>query len=130
VLLSRHQNAGQNHDIKLANRSFENVSQFKYLQPTVTNQKLIQEGIKRRLNSSSAFYHSFQNLLPSRPLSKKVKIRIYKSIFLPVILCCENCSLTLREVYRPRVFEDRVPGKTFGLKSYKVMEGSRKLHTQ
>jgi hypothetical protein len=31
LLLSRHQNAGQNRDIKIANRSFENVSQFKYL---------------------------------------------------------------------------------------------------
>jgi hypothetical protein len=31
MLLSGHQNAGQNRDIKIANRSFENVSQFKYL---------------------------------------------------------------------------------------------------
>jgi hypothetical protein len=37
-LLSRHQNVGQNRDIKIANRSFENVSQFKYLGTTVTNQ--------------------------------------------------------------------------------------------
>jgi hypothetical protein len=40
------QNAGQNHDIKRANRSFENVAQFKYLGATVTNQNLIQEEIK------------------------------------------------------------------------------------
>jgi hypothetical protein len=38
ILLSHHQNAGQNHDIKIANRSFENVSQFKYLGITVTSQ--------------------------------------------------------------------------------------------
>jgi hypothetical protein len=43
MLLSRHQNAGQNRDMKIANRSFENVSQFKYLGTTVTNQNLIQE---------------------------------------------------------------------------------------
>jgi hypothetical protein len=30
MLLSRHQNAGQNQDIKIGNRSFENVSQFRY----------------------------------------------------------------------------------------------------
>jgi hypothetical protein len=30
MLLSRHQNAGQNHDIKIANRCFENVAQFRY----------------------------------------------------------------------------------------------------
>jgi hypothetical protein len=37
TLLSRHQNAGQNWDIKIANRSSENVSQIKYLGMTVTN---------------------------------------------------------------------------------------------
>jgi hypothetical protein len=42
MLLSRHQNVGQNRDIKIANRSFENVSQLKYLGTTVTNQNLIE----------------------------------------------------------------------------------------
>jgi hypothetical protein len=53
MLMSRDQNAGQNRDIKIGNRSFENVSQFKYSGTTVTNQNLIQEKIKRRLNSSN-----------------------------------------------------------------------------
>jgi hypothetical protein len=68
--LSRHQNVGQNRDVKIANRSFENVSEFKYLGTTVTNQNLIQEEIKRRLNSGNACYHSVQNLLSSRLLLK------------------------------------------------------------
>jgi hypothetical protein len=58
MLLSRHQNAGQNHNIKIANRYFENVEQFRYLGTTITNQNLIQEEIKRRLNSGNACYHS------------------------------------------------------------------------
>jgi hypothetical protein len=57
VLLSRHQNVGQNRDIKIANRSFENVS-GQYLGTTETNQNLIQEEIKGRLNSGTACYHS------------------------------------------------------------------------
>jgi hypothetical protein len=109
MLLSRHQNAGQDRDIKIANRSFENVSQFKYLGTTVTNQDLIQEKIKRRLKSGSACYHSVQNLVSSRLLSKNLKIRIYKTIILPAVLYgCETCSLTLREEYRLVVFENRV----------------------
>jgi hypothetical protein len=80
MLLSRHQNVGQNRDIKIANRSFENVSQFKYLGTTVTNQNLIQEEIMRRLNSGNACYHSVQNLLSSRLLSINLKIRIYRTI--------------------------------------------------
>jgi hypothetical protein len=97
ILLSRHQNVGQNRDIKIANRSFENVSHFKYLGTTVTNQNLIQEEIKRRLNSGTACYHSVQNLLSSRLLPKNVKTRIWKTIILPVVLYgCETWSLTLR----------------------------------
>jgi hypothetical protein len=53
ILLSHHQNAGRNQDIKIANKSFENVSQFKYLETRVTDQNLIQEEIKRRLSSGN-----------------------------------------------------------------------------
>jgi hypothetical protein len=65
MLLSHHQNAGKNYDIKIANGFFENVAQFKYLGTSIANQILIQEEIKRRLNSGNACYHSIQNLLSS-----------------------------------------------------------------
>jgi hypothetical protein len=81
--------------MKIANRLFENVSQFRYLGTTVTNQNLIQEEIKRRLNSGNACYHSVQNFLSSRLLSKNLKIRIYKTIILPVVpYGCETWPLT------------------------------------
>jgi hypothetical protein len=85
------------------------VSQLKYLGTTVTNQNLIQEETKRRLNSGNVCYHSVQNLLSSRLLSKNVKVRIYKTTILPVVLYgCEILSLTLREEHKLRVFENRV----------------------
>jgi hypothetical protein len=69
----------------------------------VTNQNLIQEEIKKRLNSGNACYHSVQSLLSSRLLSKNLKNRIYKTIILPVVLYgCETWSLTLREEHRLR----------------------------
>jgi hypothetical protein len=86
MLLSRHQNVGQSRDIKIANKSFGNVSQFKYLGTTVTDQNLIQEEIKRRWNSGNACYHSVQNLLSFCLLSKNIKIRIYKTTILPLVL--------------------------------------------
>jgi hypothetical protein len=46
MLLSHHKNAGQNQDIKIANRPFANVAQFKYLWTIVTNKNLIQEEIE------------------------------------------------------------------------------------
>jgi hypothetical protein len=69
MVLSPRLNAGQTHDIKIANRSFKNVEQFKYLETTVTYQNLIKEEIKR-LNLGNACYHSVRNLLSSRLLSK------------------------------------------------------------
>jgi hypothetical protein len=73
MLLSRHQNAEQNHDIKTANSSFENVAQFKYLGSKIANQNFIQEKIKRRLKSGNALG---QKLLSRRMQSKNIKIKI------------------------------------------------------
>jgi hypothetical protein len=81
MLLPHHQNAGKNH-----NRSFENVAQLKYLGMAVTYQNLIQEETKRRLSSVNAWYQSVSRLLSCHLLSKNVKIRIYKTIILPVVL--------------------------------------------
>jgi hypothetical protein len=86
ILLFCHQNAGQNHDIKIANRCFENVAPFRYLGTTVTNQNLIWEQIGKRLNSDNASYYSVQDLLSFRLLSKNIKIRVYKTLILPVVL--------------------------------------------
>jgi hypothetical protein len=131
MLLSRHQNVGRNVDIRISSRSFGNVSQFKYLGTTVTNQNLIQEQIKRRLNSDNACYYSFQNFLSYCLLSKNVKIRIYKTIILPVVLYgCEIWSLTLREERRLRVFENRVLRRIFGPKRDEATGEWRELHNE
>jgi hypothetical protein len=71
ILLPYHQNAGQIWNIKIANRSSENVSQFKYLKITITNQNLIWEETERRLNSGNACYHSVQDLRSSICCKKK-----------------------------------------------------------
>jgi hypothetical protein len=124
ILLSCHQNAGQNQDIKVVNKLFENVSQFKYLGMTVTNQNLIQEEIKRRWSSGNACYNSVQNLLSYHLLSKNVKMRIYKTIILPLVLYgFETWSLTLKEEHRLRVFENKVLRRIFGPKNDEVTGG-------
>jgi hypothetical protein len=68
-------------------------------------------------------------LLSSRLLSKNVKIRIYKTIILPVVLCgCETLSLTFREEHRLRVFENRMLRRICGPKRDDVTGDWRKLH--
>jgi hypothetical protein len=97
MLMSR-KKAEQIHFIKTVNRSFGGEAKFKYLGTTLTDQNCIQEEIKCRLNSGNACYHSVQSLLSCRLLSMDVKVKIYKTIILPVVLCgCETWSLTLRE---------------------------------
>jgi hypothetical protein len=97
-MLSPHQNAGQNRDIKSENRSFENVSQLKYFRMTVTDTNLLHEEIKRTLNFGNACYHPTQNFLSSCLLSKNVKVRIYKTTIFLVVLCgCQTRFLKLSE---------------------------------
>jgi hypothetical protein len=72
--------------IRIANESFENVVKFKYLGTTPTNKNDIRDEIKSRLNLGNACYHSVQNLLFSRLISKNLKIKIYKTVILTVVL--------------------------------------------
>jgi hypothetical protein len=64
-------------------------------------------------------------------LSKNLKMRIYKTIILPVILYgCETWSLTLREEHKLRLFENKVLRRIFGPKRDEVTGGWRKLHNE
>ena len=64
-------------------------------------------------------------------LSKNLKIKIYRTIILPVVLYgCETWSLTLREEHRLRVFENRVLRRIFGPKRNEVTGKWRKLHNE
>jgi hypothetical protein len=64
-------------------------------------------------------------------LYKNIKIRIYETIILPVVLYgCETSSLTLREEHILRVFENRALRRIFGLKSVEVTEDRRKLYNE
>ena len=102
-----------------------------YRETTLTNQNSVSEEIKSRLRSGNACYHSVQNLLSSRLLSKNLKIEIYRTIILPVVLYgCETWSLTLREERKLRVFENRVLRRLFGPRTDEVTEEWRRLHNE
>ena len=91
MVMSLDQNAGRIQSVRIDNGTFERAEEFKYLGTTLTNQISIPEEIKSRLRSGNACYHSVQNLLSSRLLSKNLKIKIYRTIILPLILYgCET----------------------------------------
>jgi len=94
----------------------------------IWEQNSIQEEIKSRLKSGNACCHSVQNLLYSILLSKNLKIKIYRTIILPVILYgCETWSLTLTEERKLRLFEYRVL-RIFGPTRNEVTGEWRKLY--
>jgi hypothetical protein len=107
------------------------VEEFKYLGTNLKNQNSIQEDVKGRLKPGNACYYSVQNLLSSRLLSKKLEIRMYRTIILPVVLYgCETWSLTLKENRRLWVFENRVLRRIFEPKRDEVTGEWRKLHNE
>jgi len=119
--MSRDLNAGRSHSIKTDNSSFDRVEHFKYFGTTLTNQNSIQEEIKRRLKSGNACYHLVQNLLSSSLLFKNIKIKIYGTIILLVVLYgYETWWLTLRGERRLSVPENSVLRRIFGPKRDEV----------
>jgi hypothetical protein len=129
-MLMSHKKAGQKHSIQIANRSFEVVAKFKYFLTTLSDQNCMQEELDSGLNSGNVCYHSVQSLLSSRLLSRNVKVKIYKTIILPVVFYgCETWSLTLREENRLRVFENGVL-RIFGPKRDETTGEWRRLHNE
>jgi hypothetical protein len=73
------------------------MNHLKMWQKSITDQNDIDYEIKSRLNSGNVCHYSVKNLFSSRLISKNLKIKMYKTVILPIILYgCETWSLTLR----------------------------------
>jgi hypothetical protein len=76
-------------------------------------------------------YLSVQDFLSPRLLSKNAKVRICKTVILPLVLYgSETWSLILSEEHRPKVFESRVLRRIFGPKRDEVTGGWRTPHNE
>ena len=85
-----------NEHIRIGSLSYAKVRTFKHLGSLVINENYIQSEIKYRLKAGNSCYYSLQTPLPSRLLSKNLKIKIYKKIIPPDLYGCETWSLTLK----------------------------------
>ena len=74
MFTSHEQNVGQNHNIKIANRHFENVARFKYLRTTLTNENFMHEEDKSRLYLANACCCS--NLNSLHPKTSRLKYTV------------------------------------------------------
>ena len=103
------------------------MEKFRYLGVTVTNTNDIHGEIKHRIKMGNARYYSLDKILSSRLLSRKLKVKTYKTTLPVVLYGCETWSLTLREEHRLRVYKNKVLRKTFGAKKGKITGEWRKL---
>ena len=131
MVMSRDQNAGQSYNKETDNKSFERLGQFNFFGTTLMNPNSIQEEVISRLKLGNACYPLVQNLLSCSLLSKNVKIKIYRTIIFPVVLCgCETWSIALRKESRLTVSDNRVLRKIFGATKDGVTEEWRRLHNE
>jgi hypothetical protein len=131
ILMYRAHNVGQNGTIQIGNKLFDTVEQFKYFGTTITYLNSIHEEIKSRLKSGNACYLWVHTLLSSGLLPRSEKIKIYRTIILPLVLCgCETWSLTLRAECRLRVFENRVLRRILRPKRDEVTGDWRRLQNK
>jgi hypothetical protein len=103
------------------------VKELKYLGITLTDQNSVQEEIKSRLKTECLLSFGAESF---SLLSKNLKIEIYRTINLPVLLNrCETWALTLRNERRLRAFDNRVL-RIFGPKRDEVTRKWRKSHNE
>jgi len=119
--MSQDQNAERCHVIKSDNSSFVKGGRVHIFGNNLIESEFYLGRIKSRLKLGNACCHLVQNLMSSSVLSKNIKIKIYRTIILPLVLYgCETWSRTLREECRLRVFENGVLRRIFGPKRDEV----------
>ena len=97
MVMSREQNGGRSDSMRIDKRSFGRVEESKYLGTNLKNQNSIQGEIKSR----NACCHWVQELMSSNLLPKNLKIKIYRTIILPIVVYgFKTWSLILREKRR------------------------------
>lgn len=106
-------------DLAVRNKIFERISNFMYLGSILNQTNAITGELKKRINLENVCFYSVNKLFDLRLLSRRLKIGIYKTIILPVVLYgCEAMVsyVTRRKDIRIRIFEKKVLRKIFGAK--------------
>jgi hypothetical protein len=87
--------------------------------------------LHKKSSVGHAYYYLVQNIMFSCLLSESIKIKMYKTVILPVVLYgCETWSFIIREVHKLRMFENRMLRRIFGLKRKEVTGCWRKVHNE
>jgi hypothetical protein len=101
--------------IKIGEHEIERVQEFKYLGTQVNAQNIMKEEINSRIKQGNVVFYANKSLLGNKLLTRKAKIKLCKSVILPVVTySCETWTLNEVEEEKLRIFERKVLRKIFG----------------
>ena len=131
MVISRDKNPEQNSDIKIGNKSFRTVKQFKIFGNNPSESNFHSRINHEQIQVKECLLHTVQYLLSSSLLPKNVEINVYRTAVLPVVLYgCKTWSLTLREDRKLWVFENRVLRRIFGPRRDEVTGEWSRIHKE
>jgi len=103
------------HNLRIGNKEFEGVSEFKYLGNIIENNNGNDRCIKERIQTGNKAYYANLQMLKSKIISRRPKLQIYKTLIRPVVTCgAETWTLTAAEENALKRFERKVLGKIYG----------------
>uniref|UniRef100_A0A8D8YS40 Craniofacial development protein 2 n=1 Tax=Cacopsylla melanoneura TaxID=428564 RepID=A0A8D8YS40_9HEMI len=115
MVMSADENRRKPKDLEIGQRKFEGVAQFKYLGDTLDHQVRIDIAIKERITSGNKAYFANLNLLKSKIINRKTKIKIYKTLIRPVVTYGgETWTLKQEDQEKLRRFERKIIRRIYG----------------
>jgi len=108
-------NIRKTHNLRIGNKEFEGVSEFKYLGNIIENNNRNERCIKERIRTGNKAYYANLQMLKSKIISRRSKLQIYKTLIRPVVTYgAETWTLTAAEENALRRFERKIRRKIYG----------------
>lgn len=128
MTMSRRANRRNRQNYTIGDYNFEGVKEFTYLGTQLNNTNLISTCIQERIQAANRCYYANAKMLKSKVLSRKSKMKMYKSIIRPVMAYGAECwSMTTQDESALRIFERKVIRKIYG--PIKINENSWRIRT-
>ena len=115
MIISAEERRRHRNNITVENMTFENVDSFVYLGSEINNRNKLSSDIQRRIMAANRAYFANRKLITSQILSRKTKIRIYKTLIRPVATDgSETWNISAGDANKLRIFERKIIRRIYG----------------
>ena len=102
-------------NFEMGHKSFERVSSFIYLGSEISNENSINQEVQRRQIAGNRAYYGNIKLISSRLLTRKTKLKIYRTLIRPVVTYgAETWNLSADDMKKLRIFERKIVRRIYG----------------